>query len=116
MRVRLLPWRPRMHKAPWNGWDMASEIPSSGFDDLDWVLLGLVAVLLLPIVLVFLLFSAELALVLLLLPFFLAGQLLALLPWQLALRSVEDTKHYVSVTGTRKMLEARRYYRSLRIS
>ena len=42
------------------------------------------------------------------------GQLVGLLPWQLALRSPEGAKQYVSVKGTRKMLEARRYYRSLR--
>ena len=103
-----------MRKPTWDGWDAASQIPSVGDDPIGWILFGVGIVLLLPILLVVLLFSLELGLVLLLVPFAMAGQVAGLLPWQIALRSVDGEKRYVSVTGTRKMLEARRYYRSLR--
>ena len=101
--------------------DGGFDAPNIGFDVDDLgvgaIILAVVAALfVLPVLLALLLFSFELALVLLLVPFAMAGQLLGLLPWQLALRSVDGTKHYVSVKGTRTMLEARSYYRSLRVS
>ena len=112
VRLRLLPWKPRLHKPPWD-WDAASGIPDPGDDVLGWVVFGVAVVLLLPVVLVLLLFSAEILIVVALVPFVMSGQLLGLLPWQLALRSMSDEKRYVSVRGTRQMLEARRHYRAL---
>jgi len=69
-----------------------------------------------PFLIAFVVFSFELALVLLLIPFAMVGQLFGWLPWVLVLRAPSGQKHYVSITGTRKMVEARRHYRSLRVS
>jgi hypothetical protein len=101
--------------------DGGFDAPDLGLDvddlGLGLIVLGVIAaVFVLPVLLALLLFSFELALVLLLVPFAMAGQLAGVLPWQLVLRTPSGQKRYVSVTGTREMLEARRYYRSLRVS
>ena len=88
-------------------------------DDLFGAVLGLLFVLVvlpfaLAFALAFVLFSLELALVLVLVPFVMVGQLMGWLPWVLVLRAPAGQRHYVEVKGTRDMLTARRYYRSLR--
>jgi hypothetical protein len=109
----LLPWRPRFRGI---GADKVGDVSGVDFgDDLGIGLVFVLFIVFLPVSLALLLFSAELLVVLALVPFLMSGQLLGLLPWQLGLRDVDGRKHYVSVTGTRKMLEARRYYRSLRV-
>jgi uncharacterized membrane protein len=86
------------------------------FDDAFSIVLGILVVLLvLPFLLAFLLFSLELALLLLLVPLVMVGQLVGWRPWVLVLRLPSGKKRYVSVRGTRSMLEARRYYRGLRV-
>lgn len=117
VRVRLLPWRPR-----WRVRDVP-DLPDPGWldlgDDLIGLVLGLVLLLVgLPVALFVLvglvLLSAEVGLLVALLPFLLLGQVLGLLPWQLAVTGTDGTKRYVEAGGTREMLAARRYYRTLR--
>lgn len=119
VRVRLLPWRPRWRTA------RDGEVPdvSGLFDFLDdpvSAVIGLVlAVLVLPFVLLFVLgvvvFSAELVLLLALVPFLMIGQFVGLLPWVLVLTRFTGERTYVQMSGTRAMLAARRRYRSLRL-
>ena len=114
MRVRLLPWQPRLRDL--------GDVDASGdfgldFDDaLGFVVSFLVVLFLLPFVIAFVLFSLELALVLLLIPLAMLGQVVGRLPWVLVLTLPSGQKRHVSVRGTRQMLVARRYYRSLRVS
>jgi hypothetical protein len=109
-RLRLLPWAPRLRDP---GITDASGLDIGGGDDLGVGLLLILVVLALPVLVVLALFSLELLALLVVLPFLLAGQLLGLLPWQIAVRGMDGQKHYVSVKGTRAMLEALRHYRSL---
>lgn len=114
MHVRPLPWRPRWYRrADVNAGDVAG-----GFDigdDFGLGLVLLVALLALPFLLVVLVLSLEIALVAVVLPFWMTGQLLGLLPWVLVLRTTDGQRRAVEVRGVRPMLEARRYYRSLRV-
>jgi hypothetical protein len=101
--------------------DGGFDAPDLGFDLDDLGVAGIVLAVIallfvLPILIAVVLFSFELALVLLLVPFAMIGQLVGWLPWVLVLRTPNGQKRYVSVSGTRKMLEARSYYRSLRVS
>lgn len=111
MRVRLLPWRPRWRKQDWaDGPD-----PSSGLDVGDDIGIGLVillALLFLPLVVGLVLLSVELLALLALLPLFMAGQLLGLLPWVLVTTDRDGVKDVVEVRGTRSMLAARRQLRA----
>lgn len=109
MRVRLLPWRPRWRKQEW-----ADGPDSSGLDlgdDFGVGLVILVALLFLPITLGLIVLSAEILLLLGVLPVLMTGQFLGLLPWVLVLR-YDGGKRYVEVTGMRSMLAARRQYRA----
>lgn len=117
VRVRLLPWRPRWRVRDVPDW------PDPGWvdlgDDALSVALGVLVLLVgLPVV-VFGLFglvllSAELGLLLALVPFLLVGQVVGLLPWQLAVTGTDGTKRYVEARGTRQLLAALRHYRALR--
>jgi len=109
-RLRLLPWRPRLRRPETVD---SSGLDAVGGDDFGIGLLIVLAVLALPIAFVLVVFSLELLVLLLVLPFLLSGQLLGLLPWQIGLRALDGQKHYVTVKGTRKMREALRHYRSL---
>lgn len=111
VRLRLLPWRPKLRGD--RDWISSSD---GGFDLGDDIGIGLailLALVLFPVLIVLLVLSIEVLLLLALVPFWMSGQLLGLLPWQIAVRSMTGEKHYVTVRGTRKMLEARRHYRSL---
>lgn len=111
MRVRLLPWRPR-----WRDPGITDAGPLDvGGDDLGIGLLIVLAVLALPVLVVLVLFSLEVLTLLVLVPFLMAGQLLGWLPWVLVLRTTSGERRAVQVRGTRAMLDARRYYRSLRV-
>jgi hypothetical protein len=110
--VRLLPWQPRLRDV------RDVDVPDVGLDvdDAFGVLLVILAVLvLLPFVLAFVVFSLELLLVLSLVPLLMIGQLVGWRPWVLVVRLPSGKRRHVSVRGTRSMLEARRYYRSLRV-
>ncbi len=117
VRIRFLPWKPRWRGRD-TGWDLP-DIPDLGDDPISAVLGLLVLLLLAPFVVLFvvgvLILSAELVLLLALLPLAMLGQLLGQRDWQLALTPVEGEKRYVAVRGTGAMLSARRYYRSLRV-
>lgn len=115
-RLRLLPWRPRLRGD--RDWVDVGDVGNVdiGGDDLGFgmvLLVGLLLLAALPVVVVLLVFSLELVLLAMLLPFALLGQMLGLLPWQIAVRTTDGRKHYVSVRGTRSMLDALRHYRSL---
>ncbi len=111
MHVRLLPWKPR-----WR--DVDSADPGAldlGGDDLGIGLVIALVVFAFPILIVLLVFSLEVLALLLVLPFLLSGQLLGLLPWVLVTRTTTGERRAIEVRGTRSMLAARRYYRSLRV-
>lgn len=108
--MRLLPWRPR-----WR--DPGLPDPGGldlGGDDLGVGVLLVLALCALPVLVVLVVFSLEVLALLVLVPFLMAGQLLGALPWVLVLRTTSGERRAVEVRGTRAMLDARRYYRSLR--
>lgn len=120
VHVRLLPWRPR-----WRAGDLDRYPDGGGFpgfdlgDDLLKAVLGFIALVVLLPVLLFLvvglvLFSAELAVLLALVPLVLVGQLVGLQPWYLRVRSTTGETQWICTGKTRDMLAARRYYRTLR--
>jgi hypothetical protein len=116
VHIRLLPWKPRWRTSD-REWDPPDLLDVR--DDPISAVIGLVLMLLLvPFVLLFVvgvvLLSAELLLLLALVPLLMLGQLVGMLPWQLGLTLTDRTRRYVEVTGTAKMLAARRYYRTLR--
>ena len=116
--VRLLPWRPRWRSQREHSWDLPDLGVFDGDDSVS-LAIGFIALLLFaPFVVLFVvgvvLLSAELLLVLALLPFAMLGQVVGVLPWVLAVTDSDGLKHAVPVKGTRAMLTARRYYRSLR--
>lgn len=112
VRVRLLPWRPRWRDP---GVSDSGGIDLGGGDDLGLGLILALAVFALPVLVVLIVFSLELLVLLVVLPFLMAGQLLGWLPWMLVLRTPSGERRAVEVRGTRAMLDARRYYRSLRV-
>jgi hypothetical protein len=88
-------------------------------DDLVSLVVGVVLLLvglpvLLFVVVGMVLFSAEIGLLVALLPFVMLGQLAGWLPWYLAITSTTGERQWVCAGDTREMLSARRYYRSLR--
>jgi hypothetical protein len=118
VRVRLLPWRPRWRtrKGRWDDLDL--DVPDLGDDPVSLVIGLLFAFVALPALILLLvgvlLLSAEIAVVLALLPFALVGQLAGLVPWYLRVTTTDGEKQWIETGGTREMLSARRYYRSLR--
>ena len=117
VRVRLLPWRPRWRvKDLPDGFDVGSIDLG---DDLVGLVIGVVLLLIgLPVLLFalvgLLLFSAEIGVLVALLPFVMLGQLLGWLPWYLAVTTSSGERQWICAGNTREMLSARRYYRSLR--
>lgn len=111
MRVRLLPWKPRWRDP---GLPDTGSLDLGG-DDFGLGVLIVLVVLALPLLVVLVLFSLEVLALLVLVPFLMVGQLLGLLPWVLVLRTPSGERRAVEVRGTRAMLDARRYYRSLRV-
>ena len=114
VRLRLLPWRPRWRAPEADG--PSFDVPDLGFDDPVSAVIGFLLLLFLaPFVLVFVLgvvlFSAEILLLLALLPLLMLGQVLGLLPWVLSVREANGDHRYVEVRGTRRMLAT---WRSLR--
>lgn len=122
VHIRLLPWRPRWRAGDLDRYPDGGDLAGIGFgDDLLSAVLGfLVLVVLLPVVLFLvvglLLFSAELAVLLALVPLLLVGQLVGLQPWYLRVTSTSGDTRWICAGKTRDMLAARRYYRSLRPS
>ena len=118
VRVRLLPWRPRWRtgRRRWDDFDL--DFPDVGDDPISLVLGLLLAFVALPALVLLLvgllLLSAEIAVVLALLPLALVGQLVGLVPWYLRVTTTDGNKQWIEAGGTRDMLSARRYYRSLR--
>ncbi|HUR14186.1 MAG TPA: hypothetical protein VM097_06800 [Mycobacteriales bacterium] len=109
--MRLLPWRPRWRNP---GWTDTGGFDVGGADDLGVGLLLGLFVLALPLLVVLVVLSVEVLALLVVLPFLMAGQLLGRLPWVLVVRTADGQRRAVEVRGTRAMLDARRYYRSLR--
>jgi hypothetical protein len=117
VRLRLLPWKPRWRSSKKDrDWDF--DVPDLGDDPVSLVIGILVAVVLLPgvlfLVIGLLLFSAEIALLLALVPLLMIGQVVGVLPWQLAVSTTDGAKHYVEARGPRQLRTAWRHYRSLR--
>ncbi len=114
VRVRMLPWRPRWRSKKGER-DFDLDLPDLGDDpvslviSLVFLLIGLPVLLFL--VLGLLVFSAEIAILMALIPLLMLGQIVGLLPWTLVLRTPDGERSQLQVKGTRSMLAARASYR-----
>lgn len=129
VHVRVLPWKPRWRDRSKELPDLSfSDLFSGGFDDpMGFGVMFVVGIVVLPLLVVglpilyvfgfgLLVLLLELVVLAALSPLLMVGQLAGLLPWVIVLRAPEGARHGVQVRGTRQMLAARRYYRTLLVS